>query len=29
MNSNLDVWAIQTDKSEMYTALDKIKKDEM
>ena len=27
MNSNLDVWAIQTDKSEMYTALDQIKKD--
>lgn len=27
MNSNLDVWAIQTDKSEMYSALDQIKKD--
>lgn len=27
MNSNLDVWAIQSDKSEMYTALDQIKKD--
>lgn len=27
MNSNLDVWAIQSDKSEMYTALDQIKTD--
>ncbi len=27
MMSNLDVWAIQTDKSEMYDALDQIKTD--
>lgn len=27
MNSNLDVWAIQSDKDEMYTALDQIKED--
>ena len=27
MNSNLDVWAIQSDKNEMYDALDQIKTD--